>query len=195
MPDRLHNQISFLLEVDKLKQVFRQSLVSDSSRRENDAEHSWHLGVMAIVLAEYAPPDVNLARVVWMVLLHDVVEIDAGDTYCYDPAAVVTQRDREVQAADRLFSLLPLDQAKELRELWEEFEARESPEARYAAAIDRVQPVLLNYHTQGRAWREKGVTREQVIARNQHIEAGAPKLWEYIRGLIDDAVAKGYLNP
>jgi putative hydrolases of HD superfamily len=193
--ERLHNQFAFLLEVDKLKQVFRQSLVTDATRRENDAEHSWHLALMAIVLAEYAPPELNLSRVVWMVLVHDIVEIDAGDTYCYDAAAVCTQRERETAAADRLFSLLPLDQAKELRELWEEFEGRATPEARYAAAVDRVQPVLLNYHTRGRAWLEKGITREQVVARNRHIEAGAPKLWTYISGLIDDAVAKGYLNP
>jgi putative hydrolase of HD superfamily len=130
-----------------------------------------------------------------MLLAHDLVEIDAGDTYCYDPAACLTQRDREVAAAERIFNLLPADQAAELRELWEEFEARETPEARFAAALDRVQPVLLNYHTQGRAWLAKGVTRGQVIERNRHIERGAPALWAYVRELIDDAVERGYLNP
>jgi putative hydrolase of HD superfamily len=195
MSERLSQQIAFLLEIDKLKQIVRQTLVTDASRRETDAEHSWHLGVMAAVLAEYGPPGVDVGRVIRMVLAHDLVEVDAGDTYCYDAAATLTQRERELAAAERIFALLPADQAAELRGLWDEFEARQTPEARFAAALDRVQPVLLNYHTQGRAWLERGITRGQVIERNQHIEAGAPRLWAYVRGLIDDAVEKGYLNP
>ena len=192
---RLSEQIRFLLEIDRLKGVLRRSLVLDGSRRENDAEHSWHLAVMAAVLAEYGPSGADLRRVMRMLLVHDVVEIDAGDTYCYDAAACETQAEREVLAADRIFALLPADQAKEIRGLWEEFEARRTPEARFAAALDRVQPVLLNFHTQGRAWREHGVTRGQVIERNKHIEAGAPVLWEYVRGLIEEAVERGYLVP
>lgn len=195
MTDRLRQQIAFLLEIDKVKQIVRQSLIADGSRRENDAEHSWHLAIMATVLAEYGPPGLDLARVLRMLLAHDLVEIDAGDTYCYDPAACLTQRDREVAAAVRIFNLLPADQAAELRGLWDEFEARATPEARFAAALDRVQPVLLNYHTQGKAWLARGITRAQVIDRNQHVERGAPALWGYIRSLIDDAVLKGYLNP
>jgi putative hydrolase of HD superfamily len=195
MSDRLRQQIAFLLEIDKVKQVVRQTLIADGSRRENDAEHSWHLAVMAGVLAEYGPAGMDLGRVLRMLLAHDLVEIDAGDTYCYDPAACLTQRDREVRAAERIFNLLPADQAAAMRGLWEEFEARETPEARFAAALDRVQPVLLNYHTQGRAWLSKGVTRGQVIERNRHIERGAPALWSYVRLLIDDAVDRGYLNP
>ena len=195
MPARLAQQLAFLLEIDKVKQIIRQTPIADASRRENDAEHSWHLAVMAAVLAEYGPPNLDLARVLRMLLVHDLVEIDAGDTYCYDAAACETQHDRELKAADRIFNLLPPDQAKDFRALWDEFEARESPEARFAAALDRVQPVLLNYHTQGRAWRERGVTRAQVIDRNQHIQHGAPELWPHIRHLIDDAVTKGYLNP
>jgi putative hydrolase of HD superfamily len=194
MSDRLHRQIAFLLEIDKVKQIARQTLIADGSRRENDAEHSWHLAVMAAVLAEYGPPSLDLGRVLRMLLTHDLVEIDAGDTYCYDAAACETQRDREMKAAERIFNLLPPDQAAEFRALWDEFEARETPEARFAAALDRVQPVLLNYHTQGRAWRERGVTRAQVIDRNRHIERGAPELWSHIRALIDDAVEKGYLS-
>jgi putative hydrolase of HD superfamily len=195
MSDRLQNQIAFLLEIDCVKQVTRQTLIADGSRRENDAEHSWHLAVMAAVLAEYGPPELDLGRVVRMLLVHDLVEIDAGDTYCYDTAACLTQRDRELKAADRIFALLPADQAAEFRGLWDEFEARETPEARFAAALDRVQPVLLNYHTRGKSWLERGITRGQVIERNRHIERGAPRLWAYVRGLIDDAVERGYLNP
>src|SRR3954468_22385944 len=135
---------------------------------------------MASVLAEYGPPGMDLGRVLRMLLAHDLVEIDAGDTYCYDTAACLTQRDREVAAADRIFALLPSDQAAELRALWEEFEARETPEARFAAALDRGQPVLLNYHTKGVAWQEHDVSRAQVIDRNAHIERGAPRLWAYV---------------
>jgi putative hydrolases of HD superfamily len=192
--DRLSQQLAFVLEIDRLKQVNRQTLIADGTRRENDAEHSWHLAVMASLLAEYGPPGLDIARVTRMLLVHDVVEIDAGDTYCYDTAACLTQHEREAAAADRIFAILPTDQRDEIRQLWEEFEARQTPESRFAAALDRVQPVLLNYHTQGRAWLEHGVTRAQVIQRNRHIQAGAPRLWTYIEQLIDDAVARGYLN-
>ena len=146
------------------------------------------------VLVEYGPADVDLGRVMKMLLVHDLVEIDAGDTYCYDAAACLTQKNREIAAANRIFALLPVDQAKEIREIWDEFEARATPAAQYAAALDRAQPVLLNYHTQGRAWREHDVSRAQVIERNAHIEAGAPRLWEYILGLIDEATANGWLR-
>jgi putative hydrolase of HD superfamily len=192
---RLGQQVAFVLEIDRLKQIARQTLIADGSRRENDAEHSWHLAVMAMLLGEYAPTGADLARVTRMLLVHDLVEIDAGDTYCYDPAACGTQAERERAAADRIFALLPADQGGELRGLWEEFEARQTPEARFAAALDRVQPVLLNYHTQGRAWQEHAVTRAQVIERNCHIEAGAPRLWAYVLEIIEDSVARGYLKP
>jgi putative hydrolase of HD superfamily len=193
--DRLSQQLAFILEIDRLKQVNRQTLIADASRRENDAEHSWHLAMMAGLLAEYGPSGLDTARATRLLLVHDVVEIDAGDTYCYDLAACLTQQDREIAAAERIFALLPPDQALEMRALWEEFEARQTPESRFAAALDRLQPVLLNYHTQGRAWLEHGVTRAQVIERNRHIEAGAPRLWAYVEQLIDEAVEKGYLNP
>jgi putative hydrolase of HD superfamily len=192
--DRLAAQIRFILEIDKLKNVLRRTWVLDRSRRENSAEHSWHLAVMAVLLAEYGPAGLDLTRVIKMVLIHDLVEIDAGDTFCYDQTALLDQADRERRAADRLFELLPVDLAAELRGLWEEFDARASPEARFAAALDRLQPVLHNYTTEGGTWREHRVTRAQVVARNQPMGDGAPELWEYARSLIDDAVARGLIE-
>lgn len=194
MLERLQSQIAFLLEIDKLKTISRQSLLVHANRRENDAEHCWHLAMTALILAEFAPPGTDLSRVIRMILIHDLVEIDAGDTYCYDRAAVATQQERERCAADRIFHLLPFDQAHGLYTLWEEFESRETPEAIFAAALDRVQPVLLNYHTQGKAWREHHVTRAQVIARCENISDASAALWQYILGLIDDAAARGWLK-
>ena len=193
--DRLRRQIGFLIEIDKLKGVFRQTWLMDGSRRENDAEHSWHLALMAVLLSEYAAErDVDLLRVVKMVLVHDLVEIDAGDVLVYDRDKDPDWRAREREAAERIFRILPADQADELRALWEEFEARTTPEARFAAALDRFQPMLHNYQTQGKAWQEHGVTSDQVIAHNRHMAEGAPRLWEYARNLIRDAVERGYLE-
>ena len=192
--DRLEAQIRFILEIDKLKGVLRRTWILDRSRRENSAEHSWHLAVMAVLLAEYGPAGLDLGRVIKMVLVHDLVEIDAGDTFCYDQSALLDQADRERRAADRLFALLPDDLAAELRGLWEEFDARASAEARFAAALDRLQPVLHNYTTEGGTWREHRVTRDQVVARNQPMRDGAPDLWDYAKSLIDDAVARGLLE-
>ena len=189
--DRLSRQVRFLREVDRLKQVFRQTWLLDRSRKENDAEHSWHLAVMAMLLREHAHPAVDLPRVIQMLLVHDLVEIDAGDTFCYDDDDHKAQR--EHAAAQRIFALLPPDQADALRGLWEEFEARRTPEAQYAAALDRLQPLLHNYYTQGAAWREHGVKADQVLQRNRHIAEGAPALWAFAEDLIRDAVAKGYL--
>jgi putative hydrolase of HD superfamily len=192
--DRLESQIRFLVEIDKLKQVFRQTWLVDQSRRENDAEHSWHLAMMAVVLAEHAAESgLDLLRVVKMALVHDIVEIDAGDTFIYDEQGAKDKPERERKAADRLFGLLPADQQAELRGAWEEFEKRETPEARFAAALDRVQPILHNYYTQGRAWKAHGVRYAQVVARNRHIAQGSPALWTWIESLLRDAVAKGYL--
>ena len=193
--DRLARQIRFLAEIDRLKQVFRQTYLTDGSRKENDAEHSWHLATMAVLLAEYAAEDVDLLRAVKMALVHDIVEIDAGDTFCYDRVGAADKLDRERRAADRIFALLPEDQACELRALWEEFEARRTPEARYAAALDRLQPLLQNLRTQGAAWREHGVTLNEVLARNAHVAEGAPKLWHMIEVMIRDAARRGWLDP
>jgi putative hydrolase of HD superfamily len=190
---RLDAQIRFVVEIDKVKHVLRQTDLMDGSRRENDAEHSWHLAVMALLLAEHAAGDVDPARVVRMVLIHDLVEIDAGDTFCYDEEGAKDKAEREQAAADRIFAMLPDDQAADFRALWDEFEARETPDAKFAASLDRLQPLLHNYHTQGAAWRRHGIVRSQVVSRNRHIAEGAPALWEYARRLIDDAVAKGYL--
>jgi putative hydrolase of HD superfamily len=193
---RLDQQMEFLVEIDKLKQVFRRTWLTDKSRRENDAEHSWHLAVMVVMLREYAAsPNLDMLRAVKMVLIHDLVEIDAGDTFFYDQVGASDKGAREQKAADRIFSLLPPDQAAEIRALWEEFERRTTPEARYAAALDRLQPILHNYHTQGKAWQEHGVTSAMVLARNRHIAEGSPALWDYLLGLLEEAVKRGYLPP
>ncbi|KJE24266.1 putative HD superfamily hydrolase [Frankia torreyi] len=191
---RLARQIAFLLEIDQLKSVLRQSHLIDRSRRENDAEHSWHLAMLAVVLGEYAAAEVDQARVVRMLLIHDLVEVYAGDTFLYDTQAAAGQAERERAAADRLFPQLPGDQADELRALWEEFEARRTPDARFARALDRVQPLLLNFYTGGSTWRPHGVTRADVLNHQKTIEDGSPALWEYVRVMIDEAVRRGYLR-
>lgn len=190
---RLSRQIGFILEIDRLKSVVRRTILLDRSRRENSAEHSWHLALMALVLSEYASEPIDPLRVLQMVLVHDIVEIDAGDTYCYDEAANEGKLEREERAAERLFALLPEDQGAPMRSLWQEFEVGESADARFAAALDRLQPLLHNYHTEGQAWRENGVVKRQVIDRNSPISDGSQRLWDYAREFIDDAVAEGYL--
>ncbi|HEX2851303.1 MAG TPA: HD domain-containing protein [Acidimicrobiales bacterium] len=193
--DRLASQIGFLVELDKAKRIGRQSWLTDESRKENDAEHMWHLALFVLVLAEHATEPVDVAKVLKMVLLHDIVEIDAGDTYIYDEEARATQEARERAAADRIYGLLPPDQGANLRELWEEFEARQTPEARFAAAVDRLQPLLLNLATRGRAWKEHGMTADRVVAVNEKIGDGSRALWDYVRELLEDAVERGYLDP
>ena len=193
---RLQQQLEFLVEIDKLKSVLRQTPLMDGSRRENDAEHSWHLAMMALVLGEYAnQPGLDLLQVVKMVLIHDLVEIDAGDTFCYDRDNSQAPLERELAAAERIYPLLPPEQAAELHALWLEFEARETPEARFAAALDRLQPLLHNQQTQGEAWRRHGISREQVVTRNRHIEEGSRALWECAREIIDEACQVGWLKP
>ena len=193
-PERLGKQLAFLMEADKLKTILRRNrVVSDPARRENDAEHMYHFALMTMILGEYANARVDLLRVLKMVLIHDVVEIDAGDTFIYDPAAQAGKRGREELAADRIFGLLPDDQRTEMRALWEEFEAEETPEARFAAAIDRLQPLLCNYYSQGGAWREYDVSATQVFARNEKIARGAEELWASVRQMLADALARGYI--
>lgn len=191
--ERLHQQIGFILEIDKLKLIIRRTLLIDQSRRENDAEHSWHLAMMALVLAEYAEPGVDIGRVIHMLLLHDLVEIDAGDAFFYDVAAEADKAAREQQAAERLFGLLPEGQGEGLRALWEEFEARETADARFARALDRVQPMLHNFHTEGGTWKEYGVTLDQVRSRRALIADASPQLWDYVDGLLVEAVRRGFL--
>jgi putative hydrolases of HD superfamily len=192
--DRLKQQLGFILEIDKLKQVLRRTPLLDQSRRENSAEHSWHLAMMAVILAEYADHPVDLARVILMLLLHDVVEIDAGDTFLYDDSAKRDQAEREQRAADRIFGLLPNEQGAALRAAWDEFEAQETNDARFARALDRLQPLLHNYHTQGGTWSSPGVTFDRVVSRKQVIAAGSSELWAHAEALLKDAAARGFLR-
>ena len=192
---RLQQQIQFIIEIDKLKKITRQTFLTDQSRKENDAEHSWHIALMAMLLLEHAATDsIDVFQVLKMLLIHDLVEIDAGDTFCYDEDGNRDKLAREIKAANRIFNLLPADQAKQFRELWDEFEARETPEARFAAALDRLQPLLHNYHTRGATWREHDVKRRQVVQRNSLIHEGAPALWTFAARLIDSAVEKKFLK-
>ena len=193
--ERLASQIAFIIEIDKLKNIVRRSYLMNGERRENSSEHSWHLAMMAVTLAEHAAEPVDVDRVVRMALAHDLVEIDAGDTFLYDEKGNADKHVRECEAADRVFGLLPDDQAVELRALWDEFEADETPEARFARSIDRLMPLLHNYHNQGKPWQEHGITSDRVLAACANIERGSPTLWAYARRVIEDAVAKGYLPP
>jgi putative hydrolase of HD superfamily len=166
----------------------------DRSRRENSAEHSWHIALTVLILSEYAKDsDVDLFRVMKILLVHDLIEIDAGDTYCYDDQGRKDQARREKNAADRIFNLLPADQAKTLRELWDEFEERKTPESRFANALDRLQPFLHNYVTEGQIWQENNIKSAQVKSRMRPLDDGAPILWNYVSSLIDDSVKKGFL--
>ena len=192
---RLLSQLDFVLEIDRLKGVLRQTLLTDGSRRENSAEHSWHIAVMALLLQEYAAEPIDPLRVATMLLIHDIVEIDAGDTFCYDTAGHADKAERETAAAERIFGLLPADQGATFRTYWEEFEARSSPDARFAAALDRMQPLLHNLQTEGAAWQRHGITVDQVLSRNAHMAEGAPALWAYTEAMIHDAVARGWLAP
>ena len=193
-PGRLEQQIRFILEIDKLKTILRRTYLLHVDRAENTAEHSWHLAMMAILLAEHANEPVDVPRVVKMVLIHDIVEIDAGDTYIYDTQGALDKAEREHAAADRLFGMLPSDQGREFRTLWEEFEARQTPEAKFAGALDRFMPQLHNYHTQGRSWNEHGITADRVLERNACMAEGSASLWDLAQALVDDAVAKGFLK-
>lgn len=191
---RLTQQLNFILEIDKLKQVLRQTRLTDGSRRENSAEHSWHLAMMAIALQEYAPMPVDLLRVLKMLLVHDVVEIDAGDTFAFDMQANQNKAAREQHAADRLFGLLPDDLAIQLRALWNEFEAVETADAQFAKALDCLQPFLHNCQNQGGTWKEHGITRDRVLWRMQAVQHGAPALWATVQHLIDESIELGYLQ-
>ena len=190
---RLEHQVAFLREVDRLKGVLRRSYVLAGERRENSAEHCWHVALAAILLAEHAAEPVDVARVVQMLLLHDLVEIDAGDTFIYDPAGQADKSARERAAAARLFGTLPADQGDELAALWEEFEARQTPEARFAASLDRLLPMLHNLWCDGKSWQEHDIRLSQVIEVNQDMAEGAPALWAHIRPLIEDAADRGLL--
>ncbi|WP_020542596.1 HD domain-containing protein [Nonomuraea coxensis] len=190
---RLNAQIAFAVEIDKLKRIIRRNHLIDGSRRENTAEHSWYVGTLAMVLGEHAPPGTDLQRVVAMLLVHDLVEIDAGDTFIYDPVEVAAQVDAERAAAERIFGLLPAEQGAELRALWDEFEERETPEARFAKALDRFAPILANHHTEGGTWPLFKVRASQVREKVRIIEEGSPTLGRYALELVALSVARGHL--
>lgn len=192
--ERLEQQIRFIVEVDKVKNIFRQTYLADGKRKENDAEHSWHLALSAVLLKEHMEADVDLTKVMIMVLIHDLVEIDAGDTYAYDDAGAQTKREREVKAADRIFGILPGDQGKYFRDLWEEFEAYESADAKFAHLLDNFQPLLLNDASEGKSWEEHGVHKSQVCRRNERIPETSGIIWEKMLEIMDRHVEKGTLK-
>ena len=191
---RLQKQIAFLIEVDKVKNIFRQTYLADGKRKENDAEHSWHLALAAVLLKEHMAEDVDLGRVMTMVLIHDLVEIDAGDTYAYDMEGAATKREREVKAAKRIFGILPEDQGIYFRELWDEFEEYETADAKYAHLLDNFQPLLLNDASKGKSWEEHGVHKSQVCRRNARIPETSEIVWEKMLEIMDKHIAAGRLK-
>jgi putative hydrolases of HD superfamily len=191
----LQRRVRFALEADRLKAVLRRTRLVDGSRLENSAEHSWHLALLAVLLQDTAPAGVDHARVVRMLLVHDLVEVDAGDTFCYDAQANLGREERENAAAVRIFGILPGEQAGELAALWAEFEAAETPDARFAAALDRFQPLLLNFHGGGGSWREHAVTRAQVLRRMDPIREGAPALWPMVLEVVERSCQCGWIAP
>ena len=192
--NRFQKQLDFILEIDKEKSIYRQTHITGHVRRENDAEHAWHMAVMIYLLKEYANEDFDVARAMAMALIHDVVEIDAGDTYAYDEAALATKDEREKAAADRIFGILPDDQRDVFRGLFEEFEAGETPEAKFARTMDNFQPLLLNDSNGGADWREHGVTKTQVTRRQKYSQLGSDTVWNYTSGLIERNVEAGNIK-
>ncbi len=193
---RLEKQLALVMELDQLKSVLRRTrLLGENQRRENSAEHSWHTVLMALILEEYSNEPVDISKVVKMLLLHDIVEIDAGDTFVYDAVALEDQEEKELAAAERLFGMLPSDQGDELKAIWFEFEQAETSEAKFAKALDRIIPMLMNYNNNGQSWQEHGVAKQQVININGRIEQGSAVLWEKAMQIINDAVEKGWLKP
>ena len=191
--DRMKQQIAFLMEIDKVKNIFRQTYLADGKRKENDAEHSWHLAIAAFLLKEYVAEDVDVMKVMLMVLIHDLVEIDAGDTYAYDAEGAKTKRAREVAAADRIFGMLPEDQGGYFRELWDEFEAYESDDAKFAHLLDNFQPLLLNHESNGKSWTEHHVKKSQIYKRNEKIEETSPEVWERMKQIVEEHIALGHV--
>ena len=193
-PKKLQQQMIFIAEVDKLKNIFRRTILTDSSRRENDAEHSWHLALMAIVLEEYAAEPVNLGRVLAMVTVHDLIEIYAGDTFAFDTAANQDKAQREQAAAEKLFGMLDQEQGYKFRQLWEEFDAMNTADARFAASLDRIQPFMHNVLTEGHTWKLGSVTKEQVYRRMAPVKKGMPALWPWLESQVASAIEKGWIK-
>lgn len=191
---RLEQQLQFIVEIDKVKNIFRQTYLADAERKENDAEHSWHIALMAYLLQEYADEPVDVMKVMIMVLIHDLVEIDAGDTYAYDAAGAETKRMREEAAADRIFGILPEDQGTYFRSLWEEFEAYESADAKYAHLLDNFQPLLLNDASGGKSWIEHEVRKSQIYKRNEKIGETSAEVWKCMQGIVDKHIELGHVK-
>lgn len=179
MNERMKQQFEFLREIDKEKTVFRQTYLADGIRKENDAEHAWHMAMMVMLMSEYANEEIDVLHTMKMVLIHDLIEIDAGDTYAYDPEGNTTKKERELAAAERLFNILPKDQAVYMRNLWDEFEERKTPEARFANSMDKIQPLMLNDASKGKSWQEHHVKASMVYGRNQETSKGSRLMWEY----------------
>lgn len=193
--DRLDRQFNFFREIDKEKLIGRQNYITDGKRKENDAEHAWHMAIMAVLLSDYANEKIDVLKTVTMLLIHDIVEIDAGDTYAYDEEAKKTQREREEAAAGRIYGLLPEDQGKKMRALWDEFEACETPEAKFARTMDNLQPLMLNDATDGKSWREHQVHLDQILKRNEMTDKGSEVLWDYAyHHLLQPNVQKGNIR-
>jgi len=191
--ERFETQLKFIYEIDKVKLVLRKSRLFDGSRQENDAEHSWTICIMAILLQEYSNTKIDILKVIKMLLIHDVVEIYAGDTFLYSKERDNAYINEEI-AARKIFSLLPEDQFTEYLELWNEFELKETDEAKYASVFDRIEPILQNYKNEGYIWKEYNITKEQIMRKNEHIEEGSKKIWNYIKGIIDKSIELGYLK-
>ena len=192
--DRMKQQIAFLMEIDKVKNIFRQTYLADGKRKENDAEHSWHLAIAAFLLKEYVAEDVDVMKVMIMVLIHDLVEIDAGDTYAYDSEGAKSKRERELKAAERIFGILPKDQGTYFRSLWDEFEEYSTEDAKFAHLLDNFQPLLLNDASDGKSWAEHGVHKAQVCKRNERIADTSDIVWEKMLEIMDKHVEKGNLK-
>ena len=191
---KLQKQIEFAIEIDKMKQILRRNLIADGSKREDDAAHSWHLAVMAMLLEEYSAEKIDVNRVIKIALVHDLVEVYAGDTFAYDSKGYEDKEEREKEAATKLFGMLESEQGSQIRALWDEFEEGETAEAKYANAIDRIQPLLLNYLTDGHTWKMGGVSSAQVYKRMDIIRTATPELWTIVEGVIKNSIEKGILK-
>lgn len=192
--ERFEKQLKFILEIDKEKEIFRQTHISGGKRRENDAEHAWHMALMVWLLSEYSNQEIDICKTMLMVLAHDLVEVYAGDTYAYDKELAATQKERETKAAEKLFGILPADQGEKLKGIWEEFEEYETPEARFAHTMDNFQPMILNDSNGGGDWIEHGVARAQVEKRNEKTASGSEKIWEYMKTIIEKNIERGSLK-
>ncbi len=195
MNERFNKQLQFIYEIDKIKSIFRKTRLFDNSRYENDAEHSWHLAMMALAFKEHATEEIDILRVIKMVLIHDIVEIDGGDFIVYDQTAAAEKEAREVECAQRIYGMLPSDMKEDFISTWEEFEARETPEAKFAVALDRAEPTLQNCLTQGHSWVTHDISYEQVIGVNKKkIMEGCPALWDYIDSQLKQCIKEGFLK-